>query len=218
MILSKADFEDMPPLNTPRGQKWMDDFIAKHGPFDLIVFDNIQALLVGSMKEEEQWAEILPWVRSLTRRSIGQMWIHHTGHDEGKSYGSKAREWQLDTVMMLERIANSEDMLTFTLKFTKARERSPDNKADFEPGTITLLNDIWTFTPGVRSSSRMGTNQRLMYGILKDAMPNGLTLEEWNQKAKKEGIEATSRRSEAKRDLQDRKLVHECQGKWYVTR
>ena len=31
-------------------------------------------------------------------RSIGQMWFHHTGHDESKSYGSKAREWQMDTV------------------------------------------------------------------------------------------------------------------------
>ena len=93
VILSKEDFEGMPPLNTPQGQKWMDDFIEKHGPFDLIIFDNIQALLVGDMKDEEQWANILPWVRSLTRRSIGQMWFHHTGHDETKSYGSKAREW-----------------------------------------------------------------------------------------------------------------------------
>jgi hypothetical protein len=218
MILSKADFEDMPPLNTPQGQAWIDTFITKHGPFDLIIFDNIQALLVGSMKEEEGWADILPWVRSLTRRSIGQMWVHHTGHDESKSYGSKAREWQLDTVMMLERIPNAEDMLTFTLKFTKARERTPENKDDFETGTITLVNDVWTFTPGVRQNKGLGTNQRLMYGILKDAMPGGLTLEEWNKRAEAEGLEVKTRRSEAKRDLQDRKLVHECQGTWYVTK
>src|SRR5262249_24177794 len=38
-ILSKADYEDMPPLNTPQGQAWLDAFIAKHGPFDLIIFD-----------------------------------------------------------------------------------------------------------------------------------------------------------------------------------
>ena len=59
--------QDMPPLNTPKGQKWFDDFIEKHGPFDFIIFDNVQALLAGNMKEEEQWAAILPWVRSLTR-------------------------------------------------------------------------------------------------------------------------------------------------------
>jgi hypothetical protein len=93
----------MPPLNTPHGQTWFDAFIEAHGPFDLIIFDNIQALLVGDMKDEEQWAKALPWVRSLTRRSIGQIWLHHTGHDESKSYGSKAREWQMDTVILMER-------------------------------------------------------------------------------------------------------------------
>ena len=57
-ILSKEDHEDMPPLNTAAGQKWLDTFIAAHGPFDLIIFDNIQALLVGDMREEEQWSKI----------------------------------------------------------------------------------------------------------------------------------------------------------------
>ena len=88
-VLSKEDFQDMPPLYTPEGRKWFDDFIEKHSPLDFIIFDNVQALLVGDMKEEDQWARILPWVKSLTRRSIGQMWFHHTGHDESKSTAPK---------------------------------------------------------------------------------------------------------------------------------
>src|SRR4029077_4373408 len=51
VILSVDDFRPMQPLNTKDGQEWLDGFIRKHGPFDLIVFDNIQALIVGSMKE-----------------------------------------------------------------------------------------------------------------------------------------------------------------------
>ena len=137
-VISKEDYEDMPPLNTEAGQEWMDSFILRHGPFDLIIFDNIQALLVGDMKDEEQWAKVLPWVRSLTRRSIGQIWFHHTGHDETRSYGSKAREWQMDVVAIMERVDDTDADLAFSLKFTKARERTPETKEDFEPIIMRL--------------------------------------------------------------------------------
>jgi RecA-family ATPase len=142
-ILSKEDFPEMPPLNTPTGQRWMNSLIAAYRPLDLIIFDNIQSLLVGDMKEEDQWAAMLPWVRDLTRRSIGQIWFHHTGHDETKSYGSKAREWQMDTVALMERLKDSDGELAFSLKFTKARERTPDNREDFEPVTMRLVEDQW---------------------------------------------------------------------------
>jgi RecA-family ATPase len=144
IILCKEDFEDMPPLNVPKGQKWMDAFIETHGPFDFIFFDNVQALLAGNMKDEEQWAETLPWIKALTRRAIGQMWFHHTGHDESRSYGSKAREWQMDTVILMERIDLPGTDLAFSLKFTKARAKTPDNRQDFEPVTMSLQDDKWT--------------------------------------------------------------------------
>jgi RecA-family ATPase len=51
-MLSREDFDDMPPLNTKDGQEWLDSFIGEYGTFDLIIFDNIQALLSGSMKDD----------------------------------------------------------------------------------------------------------------------------------------------------------------------
>ena len=77
-ILSREDFPDMPPLNTEAGQKFIDRVIDTLGRVDLIIFDNIQALLSGDMKEEEPWQRTLPWVRvrGLTRRKIGQIWMH----------------------------------------------------------------------------------------------------------------------------------------------
>src|SRR5262249_16772923 len=85
--LSREHFEDMPPLNTEAGERWMDGKIAEVKP-DLILFDNIQALLIGDHTKEESWAPVLPWVRSLTKKRIGQGWFHHTGHNEGHSYGT----------------------------------------------------------------------------------------------------------------------------------
>jgi KaiC/GvpD/RAD55 family RecA-like ATPase len=166
-ILSTEDYQDMPPLNTPRGQKWFDAFIEDHGGFDFIIFDNVQAFLAGNMKEEEQWAAILPWVRSLTRRSIGQIWFHHTGHSEDRSYGSKAREWQMDAVALMERVEIPGADLAFTLKFTKARERSPENRADFEPVTMSLKGGKWTYEKTEKASSgRLSDRQQLAFEAL----------------------------------------------------
>jgi hypothetical protein len=159
-ILSREDFPDMPPLNSRKGQNWFDDKIAQIGPFDIIIFDNIQALLVGDMKDEEQWAEILDWVRDLTRRSIGQLWFHHTGHDETRSYGSKAREWQFDTVALMERVYTKND-LAFTLKFTKARGRTPENYADFQSVTIRLEGDRWALGKPTTKGATRSPAQRL---------------------------------------------------------
>ena len=46
---------EMPPLNTPEGEKWLWREIEAVKP-DLIVFDSIMCLLAGSMSEEESGA------------------------------------------------------------------------------------------------------------------------------------------------------------------
>jgi len=137
-----------PPLNTEAGQRYIDQviehFAEEWGLPDLAILDNVQALLVGDMKGEEPWHETMPWVYGLTRRRIGQFWAHHTGHDESRGYGTKTREWQLDTVMLLKPIDRPGADIAFELEFTKARERAPHNRADFAPMTITLEHDEWT--------------------------------------------------------------------------
>jgi hypothetical protein len=153
-VLSREDFDEMPPLNTPEGQAWMDTKIEETNP-DLIIFDNIQALVVGDHTKEESWAPVLPWVRSLTKRKRGQAWMHH---NEGHSDGTKTREWQLDACLLMERVA---DDLTFTIKFTKARGRRPENRADFEDTTIGLRNNKWRLPRRVRRRTRCLRVQRL---------------------------------------------------------
>jgi hypothetical protein len=41
------------------------------GGVDLVIFDNMMALLGGDMKDEESWRKTLDWQKSLTRRHIG---------------------------------------------------------------------------------------------------------------------------------------------------
>jgi hypothetical protein len=141
--LSHDDVENFAPLNTAAGQAYIDRLIAELGGVDLIIFDAIMSLLVGDPKENESWAQVMPWVKSLTKRNIGQIWVHHTGHDATKGYGDKTREWQLDTVIALEPADNPETDVSFTLTFKKARERTPATRADFADTTIALMGNEW---------------------------------------------------------------------------
>jgi hypothetical protein len=146
-FLSHEDFDDFKPLNTPAGRKLVEDVIAGIGGLDLLLLDNVMSLIGGDQKEEEGWKQIMPWVRSLTQRCIGQFWIHHTGHDATHGYGTKTREWPLDTVVHLEEITRPETDVSFQLSFRKARERRPDNRAQFADMKVALVGDRWTWEP-----------------------------------------------------------------------
>src|SRR5262245_3890755 len=115
--LSHEDIEGFPPLNTAAGQGCLDQIIEYIGGVDLVAFDSIMCLLAGDMKEGEPWAQVMPWVRSLTKRNIAQIWNHHTGHDTTRSYGDKTKEWQLDTVLHMETVENAAADVSFSLEF-----------------------------------------------------------------------------------------------------
>jgi hypothetical protein len=153
-VLNTGDIEDFRPLDDARGRLAIDNEITRIGGADLVIFDNIMALLGGDMKDEESWRKTLDWQKSLTRRHIGQIWIHHTGHDESKSYGTKTREWQMDTVIALEAVEHPEADISFQLTFKKARERTPETRTDFVDVRVALVNNRWVFETITESSSR----------------------------------------------------------------
>jgi hypothetical protein len=173
-----ADLEKSSPLNTKDGQAAIEKQIKRIGGVDFIIFDNVMSLIAGSMKEEDSWAEILPWVLSLTTRCIGQLWIHHTGHKEDQSYGTKTREWLLDLVMRLERVKRRDADISFKLTFSKARERTPDTWSDFTEIEIALINDKWTQI-AARSSTKAKLNGTMAkyYEALKAVLAAGKGIE-----------------------------------------
>jgi hypothetical protein len=142
--LSHEDFPNFAPLNTVQGQALVDAVIEKLGGVDLIEFDNTMSLIAGDHREEEGWRQTLPWVRSLTRRGIGQIWVHHTGHDESRTYGTKTREWQMDTVIHLKPVKRADTGVSFEAEFRKARERTPSTQNEFKNARVALVNDKWT--------------------------------------------------------------------------
>jgi hypothetical protein len=61
-ILSHDDVENFAPLNTQKGQTFINQVIDRIGGVDLITFDNIVSLISGEMKDKESWRQILPWI------------------------------------------------------------------------------------------------------------------------------------------------------------
>jgi hypothetical protein len=144
--LNHEDVENFAPINTPEGQNMIEAVIAKIGKVELVIFDNIMSLVAGDMKDEEGWRQTLPFQHSLTRRKIGQVWLHHTGHNEKQPYGTSTREWQVDTSLFGTRDDRPETDVSLKLEFRKARERRPENRADFADINIALIGDEWTYS------------------------------------------------------------------------
>lgn len=143
--LAKADPALGPhgPLNTPAGQQFLLGLIERLGRIDAVFLDNRMSLLAGDMKDEVPWTETMPLVKALTRRRIAQVWFDHMGHNTEHIYGSKTKEWQIDVVAILKAVEAADADLSFRIEFTKARRREKANRADFEPVTVTLREDVW---------------------------------------------------------------------------
>jgi hypothetical protein len=131
----------MPPLNKPEGQRWLWREIEAVKP-DAIIFDSMMCLLVGPLSEEETWAPCLPLIRQLSASRIAQVWLNHTGHDATRSFGSKTKEWEFDSVILLSK--QPTDDTAVLLQFTKARLRMPKTAGLFKPQLIRRTENGWT--------------------------------------------------------------------------
>lgn len=141
-VLSHEDPKNFRPLNTPQGQAWVLALVEQLG-VELVIFDNIMCLTLGDQTNELVWQQTMPLVLELTKRSVGQVWVHHTGHDQSKGYGTKTREWSMDTVILLEEVKRDDTDVSFSMNFKKARERTPATRRDFEDVKVALVHDRW---------------------------------------------------------------------------
>jgi hypothetical protein len=83
------------------------------------------------------------------------------------------REWSLDVAMVGEELDRPGADIAFTLKFPKARRRTPDNRADFEEVEIELRDGRWlSSAPATADQGRKGRSKRAQ--ICLDALQKAL--------------------------------------------
>jgi hypothetical protein len=141
-----------------------------------VFLDNVMALTLGDKKDEDSWSKTLPLVNALTRRRAGQLWVHHTGHDASRAYGTKTREWRLDTTIHLTAVERPDVDISFMLEFRKARERTPENRAEFADVTIALVNDQWRGSGAEAHKGRPSPTEAAALRVLAElAVPPGAT-------------------------------------------
>ena len=152
-FLSHEDVKDWQPLNTEAGQRFIHEMVTQLG-VEAILFDNVMALILGDMRDEEAWRDTLPLITQLTTRRVGQLWFHHTGHDASRSYGTKTREWRMDTVIHGTAVARPDTDVSLQLEFKKARGRTPETRKDFEDVAVALVDDRWISDRGNKKDGR----------------------------------------------------------------
>jgi hypothetical protein len=157
------------------------------------------SLISGNMSDEESWAQIMPWIRNLTARGIGQLWVHHTGHDKSRGFGTSTREWQMDTVIHLDRVDRADTDVSFQLKFSKARERTPTTRRDFAEAKIALVKDKWTWQSAEgKGLEKISPETNKFLDALRNATKNNsdggnapfpfASLEAWKNECVREGL------------------------------
>jgi AAA domain len=145
------DVVEMPPLNTSHGRTWLFREIDAISP-DIIFFDSIMCLVDGDLTDPDHWVPINELLGLISAKHIGQVWLHHTGHDATRGFGTKTREWKMDIVMMLTKVENGADVssdTTFNLEFKKARLRNGKNFKEFMPLTVTHTDEGFSCTQGL---------------------------------------------------------------------
>ena len=160
---------EMPPLNTEDGVEWLKHKIKYVRPA-AIAFDSIMCLLSGDMKDEESWEPIKSLMKWLTNQRIAQIWVHHTGHAQCKSYSSNTREWELDTVLRLDRPPNNEE--GFILNFTKNRLKTFENAEEFDRVHCKLTDSGWVAEQSIKEKTKKGDDRTNYAEFIEQAYSN----------------------------------------------
>ena len=223
-FLSREDIPNFAPLNSPAGTAFILSFIEQFGGVDLIIFDNVMALTIGDQKDEESWSKVLPLVSELTRRQIGQVWINHTGHDPSRSYGSKTKEWRMDTTIHLTAVERNDTDVSFQLGFRKARERTPETRADFDDVNIALVDDKWWGSGAVLRQRKKPSDAEASVLRVFDELIKGPTMfmhisgrmaihaEQWSAECLRQGVVRTKNLFRSYRCRLVTKNIIECDG------
>ncbi|MEY9419490.1 hypothetical protein ABIF69_005932 [Bradyrhizobium japonicum] len=196
----------------------------------LVIIDTFAKLIAAAGGDEnsakDQGAVFANVQRVKNVTGVHVALIGHTGKDESRgARGSNALLGDVDVMVTI----GGDEIKTVTV--TKAND-APEGPLfsfksdvhefgadeDGDPITVNIVSDddLSSQVATKASEPKLSTNQRVMYRLLSDAGPAGLTMEAWNDLAKENGIATKQRHYEARMALKDKGLVREYAGVWRV--
>ena len=87
---------EMPPLNTSDGERWLQAELerrqAQPRHFSTLSCASSQA----QCRRKNPGRPSSSWSERFRAGGLLQIWLHHTGHDAGRGFGTKTREWEME--------------------------------------------------------------------------------------------------------------------------
>lgn len=130
----------------------------------------------------------------------------------------------MDTVIHLTAVERADTDVCFQFEFRKARERTPETRADFENVTIALVEDKWLGTIGIsreEPSKQETTVLRAFDDLVKDRKAVqradghwAVTKEDWERECLRRCLVKNNDAFRACRSRLAGKNVIECDGDW----
>jgi hypothetical protein len=100
----------------------------------------------------------------------------------------------MDTVMGLPKIEHADTDVSFRVNFQKARERTPETRADFADKHITLIGNVWRVEDMKGDRKEVGINPRKFFEALCEACNQVIhncpaaTVEAWRENCFRHGL------------------------------
>lgn len=156
MFTPEAFTDLLPSINTPEGQRAIDEMIKTE--WDVMFIDNYSAWSGDGRETAEAWAPMMRWMLSHKRAGRSVIVIHHTGKT-GKQRGSSSHEDALDWSVSLKPTEDKaqDGALRFNLVWEKARHLPSDQT---QPISVCMKKGSngaleWEFQNGMHKDPRV---------------------------------------------------------------
>lgn len=178
----------LPAINTPEGQKLVDEMIGKE--WDVLIIDNYSAWSSDGRETSESWVPLMRWMLSHKHAGRSVIIVHHTGKN-GQQRGSSRHEDALDWSITLKPIESTErdDALRFVLEWKKCRnltqKETPPISVCMEKAEDGRLT--WSWTPGgianpdVAKAHKLKASGMPVGEIAKELGVNRTTVTRWTK-------------------------------------
>ncbi len=205
--------------------KQIEDIFGK--PIVFLTIDTIsRALCGGDENSPKDMGAIVAATSRLQEDTKAHIsWTHHMPQDGAeKLRGHGALLGAMDTTIHVEKL--SDDARTATVM--KANDSEEGQRVTFALETVPIGPD--TTAPVVVAASaashdapprqsKLSKNQQTMLSLLRAAIPDGLTTDDWNELAREHGIGAKRRADlvDIRLALESKGLIHQSSDRWHVS-
>jgi hypothetical protein len=194
------------------------------------VLDTLNRSLVGSESKEQDMTAYLS-AADMLREAFGcaVAIVHHCGVESSRPRGHTSLTGAADAQLAVKRVGATS---TVTVEYMKdgpegdviaSRLEVVEVSVDHDGKPITSCVVVADEAPPASASEAKGhkltPNQQSLLNILEEAGPAGLSIDEWNDKARENGL-GTKRRMtlmDCRKALKDKRLIHTYADRWYVT-